>query len=103
MAEYNGYKSWNSWNVSLWLNNDEGNYKATQKIIATTRERASKLYPEKSRGRYQFILTRATNEIMGSFDSERTPDGAVFNRSCVKEFLENELYSLGEYVEGRTA
>lgn len=27
MAKYNGHKNWNHWNVSLWLNNDEGLYR----------------------------------------------------------------------------
>lgn len=26
MAKFNGYKNWNHWNVSLWLNNDEELY-----------------------------------------------------------------------------
>jgi hypothetical protein len=26
--QYNGHKNWTHWNVSLWLNNDEGLYRA---------------------------------------------------------------------------
>ena len=28
MAKYQGHRSWNAWNVSLWINNDEGLYRA---------------------------------------------------------------------------
>lgn len=26
MKEYNGHRSWNAWNVSLWINNDKSLY-----------------------------------------------------------------------------
>lgn len=28
MADYNGWANWQTWNVALWLNNDESHYRA---------------------------------------------------------------------------
>lgn len=36
---YNGHPSWAAWNVSLWLNNDEGTYRAMRRCIRYTRNR----------------------------------------------------------------
>jgi hypothetical protein len=33
MAKYNGHKNWNHWNVSLWLNNDEGLYQQARYYV----------------------------------------------------------------------
>ena len=30
---YNGYKNWTHWNVSLWINNDEGLYLHARELI----------------------------------------------------------------------
>ena len=30
---YNGHKNWNHWNVSLWINNDEGLYQMASECI----------------------------------------------------------------------
>lgn len=36
---YNGHKSYNAWNVSLWINNDEWLYNLARKAIRITRNR----------------------------------------------------------------
>ena len=33
MTKYQGHKNWNSWNVSLWINNDEGLYRLALDIL----------------------------------------------------------------------
>ena len=32
MTEYNGWPNWETWNVNLWLSNDEPLYRETQRI-----------------------------------------------------------------------
>ena len=69
MAKYNGHRSWNSWNVSLWIGNDEGLYTWAVELI-------------KSMGR-----DKAARHMARQLDGEKTPDGAQYNRTCVREAL----------------
>lgn len=34
MAKYQGHKNYNAWNVSLWINNDEGLYGMAKRQIS---------------------------------------------------------------------
>lgn len=69
MAKYNGHKNWNHWNVSLWINNDEGLYQTAQDCIAytDTKEAAARL-----------LMSRL---------SDKTPDGAPYSKSAVRAAL----------------
>lgn len=69
MAQYNGHRSWNAWNVSLWINNDEALYR-----------RAVELATQHGIGKAARILAR-------ELDGERTPDGGRYNPTCVREAL----------------
>jgi len=31
---YNGYKNYNQWNISLWINNDEGLYRMAKEYVS---------------------------------------------------------------------
>jgi hypothetical protein len=33
MSKFNGHKNWNHWNVSLWINNDEGLYRLARACL----------------------------------------------------------------------
>lgn len=70
MKAYNGHRSWNAWNVSLWINNDESVYRWAREL---TREG----------GR-----ARAARLINQELGGTKTPDGAVYNRTAIYLALE---------------
>lgn len=70
MPAYNGHRSWNAWNVSLWLNNDEGLYNLMVDFI-------------RQHGR-----RKASRALASLLEGERTPDGARYNRTCIYEAME---------------
>lgn len=69
MAEYQGCKNWNHWNVSLWVNNDEGLYRMAVELCNKYKrdEAAKKMLSE-------------LNE-MGIY---KTEDGAPFSVSSIR-------------------
>ena len=70
MPKYNGHKNWNHWNVSLWINNDEGLY-----ILA--RNCVKNCYTKK----------RAAEEMLDQLQGEditKTPDGAPYSVSSIR-------------------
>jgi len=70
MTTYNGHKNWNYWNVSLWINNDEGLYNMARDCVrsAKTKTRAAEVM-------LQFLRD-------GGY--EKTPDGAPYTKSAVR-------------------
>jgi hypothetical protein len=68
--EFNGHRSWNAWNVSLWINNDEPLYRRAAELVSR-------------HGR-----AKAARILAGELDGERTPDGARYNRTCIYEALD---------------
>ena len=69
MAQYNGHRSWNAWNVSLWLNNDERYYNLMLDCIKETKNRR-----------------KAAQKIL-SYLPMKTPDGAKYNITCIVEAM----------------
>ena len=70
MAKYNGYTSWNAWNVSLWINNDYDMY-------MTARDTVQRLG-----------YVRGLKQLVIMWGGQRTPDGATINRTGIKQAIE---------------
>jgi len=68
--KYQGHKNWNTWNVSLWINNDEGLYRLALECIRAT-------------GNRQGAAAMMLRELQGQ-GLEKTPDGAPYSVSSIR-------------------
>ena len=66
---YNGHKNYNAWNVSLWINNDEGLYSLAKWAVRTSNNRQ-----------------QAAEKILESLP-EKTPDGVKYTITNIKKAL----------------
>lgn len=66
MSSYNGWKNWETWNVALWIGNDEGLYNMARSYKFGNRN-----------------YDRFTNDLreVGGEIALQTPDGAAWNDS----------------------
>lgn len=71
MPKYNGHKNWNHWNVSLWINNDEGLYRIAKGYCRSSwRTKADAAY--------------AMMEYFKEAGITHTPDGAPYSVSSIR-------------------
>jgi len=66
---YQGHRSWNAWNVSLWINNDESLYRMALCFVK------------------QYGIGCGAVKLAKALQGEKTPDGAIYNVTCVREAL----------------
>ncbi len=77
MPKYSGHRSWNAWNVSLWLNNDESLYREMVHFVKYAPTR-----PEAARMMLDMLHDRGTTE---------TRDGAPFTCTSIQEAMRGIL------------
>lgn len=81
MSEYNGHRSWNAWNVSLYINNEHDLYTLAMDCI--------KQHPTDYVARfirYSMLL------------GDKTPDGAICNRLSINLALDALKADYDEYT-----
>lgn len=66
---YNGWTNYETWNVALWIGNDEGLYNLARRCYS-----------------YQDFLNRFTDE------NDETPDGVMFNDVNVNHVEMDEMF-----------
>ncbi len=69
MTTFNGHKNWTHWNVSLWINNDEGLYRMALRL---------------SKNKTKPAAARAMLEALHSLDAYKTPDGATYSLTNIR-------------------
>lgn len=74
MSSYNGYRSYNAWNVSLWLNNDEGLYSLMIEHVRNIKPRQAAAH----------ALHHYLTEECGL---SQTPDGVPFTVTNIREAM----------------
>lgn len=70
MATYNGHKNWNQWNVSLWINNDQGLYETARSFCKAYRNRAQ--------------AAMAMHRELAEMGMDKTPDGARYSPTAIR-------------------
>ena len=69
MTRYQGHRSWNAWNVALYINNEEPLYRRALELARKHGE------------------AKAAIQLARELQGERTPDGAVYNLTCIREAI----------------
>jgi hypothetical protein len=78
MKPYNGHRSFNAWNISLWISSDEPLYLFALDCLQTPTLKGNKP-----------TLAQSVRRFMDTFDGEKTPDGVLYTATNVRHALAN--------------
>ena len=87
---YNGYRSWNDWNVALWLANDQLFHEMCVENVAYVNRLTAIPFASSNKSAYENRLKEATNLLKLDLPS-KTKDGANFNKRSISNYLRNNF------------
>ena len=73
MKGYQGHRSYNAWNISLWISNDEPLYRFAIECLTRSTSKGNKP-----------TLSQATRRFMNVFGNDKTPDGVPYTVTNVR-------------------
>ena len=80
MAQYNGWQSWNAWNINLHMTNDEFSYRYLTSVVAEYTGKYGKIRGTKLAARH----------LANIYEGCRTPDGARYTLRSLQAVCEAE-------------
>lgn len=80
MREYQGHRSWNAWNVSLYINNEENLYR----LVAEKYKEGLQVFSGDPEERKRKAISRTVAFMIRTLGGSRTPDGAKYNNLSIK-------------------
>lgn len=72
MKTYNGHRSWNAWNVALWLHNDQDLYADWYWMVE------------------HWTLKQSVRKLLEILP-KKTPDGATYNALSIRLAIEDDF------------
>jgi hypothetical protein len=82
---YNGHKNWNHWNVSLWINGDDGLYSMAKSFMRSHRNKESA-----AKAMLENLQADVSTQVYGGrLPIIKTPDGAPYSVSSIRAAMVN--------------
>ena len=70
---YNGHTSYNAWNISLWINNDESLYNMARDYISMAANKE--------------IAAQAMTNVLSEMGTAYTPDGVPYTKTNIRKAM----------------
>ena len=97
MKSYEGYRSWNAWNVCLWLDNDQKLYTMGWSVVKMVKENYTRNPISGEVFSNEKKIKMATSRLYDRINGPefgcitRTPDGGKFNRLSIQTWVAEQF------------